>query len=348
MAPFSSRVLSDSTITAISMPDHVWTPLPALSALAPTSVDSSALEIPISGRWLIVGALLSLFAVMLLMWNAGLTLDLHSPMNAALLSVAFVACALRYTYRNPDTRAQRIMRDAAEYIGLFTMVVVMGALASYPVAAKTAGYVDATLERIDHIFRFDWVAWYDVTAAHRSLQILGSIAYASIYVTPIVLLCHFAMADRKAEARSFIASFWLAAIMTLMLFMAFPAAGPLAFLVHGPIPYMPTSALYQSELIPVLRDGVFREVSLGTLRGLVCAPSFHTTSAVLYMLTAWSAGSLRWPLIAVNCAMLLSIPVEGTHYLADMIGGTLVGIVAFTALKVLSRRLLMRTILDIS
>lgn len=330
MALSRSRVLGDTATISMLVPERV-----RLHVVP--QVDEC--EFPIAGRWLVVGALLSLAGVILWMWAERLTLDPYAPVNAVFLSVAMLAGSLRYAYRAPASRAQRITRDTAEYIGLFTMICVLGALASYPAAVGTTGYVDATLERIDRIFRFNWVGWYDITAAHRSLQIMGGIAYASIYLTPVILLTYFAHADRKAEARAFIASFWVAALLTLMLFMAFPAEGPLAYLVHGPIPYMPTSALYQSELIPVLRDGSFHQVSLGAMRGLVCAPSFHTTSAVLFMLTAWPVRSLRWPLIAVNCAMLLSIPVEGTHYLADMIGGALVALVAFTALKVVGRKL---------
>lgn len=291
---------------------------------------------------MVIGALLSLCGVALMMRHANLRFDFFAPVNGVLLSAALLAGSIRFAYRLPTTRTQRIARDAAEYLGLFTMLCVLGALASYPAAAGTSGYVDATLERIDRIFRFNWVGWYDFTVAHRSLQILGGIAYASIYVTPIIILCYYAQADRKAEARAFIASFWVAAILTLVLFMAFPAEGPLAYLLHGPVPYMPTSALYQSQLIPVLRSGSLQEVSLSSLRGLVCAPSFHTTSAVLFMLFAWPVRSLRWPLICLNVAMLLSIPVEGTHYLADMIGGALVAIVAFTALKFVSRKLVLR------
>lgn len=330
MASSRSRALGDPAIISALRPERV-----RLHVVP--QVDDR--EIPIPGGVLVIGALMSLGGVMLWMWIERLTLDPYAPVNGVLLSLALLAVSLRYAYRSPRSRAQRITRDTAEYIGLFTMICVLGALASYPAAVGTTGYVDATLERIDRIFRFNWVSWYDVTAAHRSLQIIGGIAYASIYLTPAILLVYFAQADRKVEARAFIASFWVAALLTLMLFMAFPAEGPLAYLVHGPIPYMPTSALYQSQLIPVLRDGSLHQVSLGALRGLVCAPSFHTTSATLFMLTAWPVRSLRWPMIAINCAMLLSIPVEGTHYLADMIGGVLVALVAFTALKVVGRSL---------
>jgi hypothetical protein len=337
LAPYRSPYLTEPATLSIATP---------LRPISDSIANFDDIEVPIPLGWMMAGLVLSFIGVTLLMWNAHLTLDPNTPANGALLFVMALAGLIRYTYRAPKSRTQRISRDAAEYLGMFIVVVVLGALASYPVAVGTTGYVDMTLEQIDQFFRFNWVGWYDFTVAHKSLQLLGSLVYASIYLTPVILLSYFAQADRKAEARVFIASFWAAAIFTLMLFVAFPAQGPLAFLVHGPISYMPTSALYQSELIPVLRDGTFHQVSLGALRGLVCAPSFHTTSAVLYMLAAWPIRSLRWPLIALNCAMLLSVPVEGTHYLADMIGGALVALVAYAVFKFLAKRLLLRKTLD--
>jgi membrane-associated phospholipid phosphatase len=91
---------------------------------------------------------------------------------------------------------------------------------------------------------------------------------------------------------------------------------------------MPTSALYQEQLIPALRARTFTRVDLGALRGLVCAPSFHTVCAVLYILTAWPIKKLRWWLVGLNIVMLLAVPVEGTHYLTDMIAGMLVALFA--------------------
>ncbi len=215
-----------------------------------------------------------------------------------------------------------------EYVGLFILICLLGAVASYPAAAASAGFVDPSLLRIDRLLHFNWIGWYDVVSAHPALQALGTAAYLSIYVTPAVLFCYFALADRRADARRFLANFWLAAAIALVLFVQLPALGPLAFLWHGPIPYMPTSALYQAQLIPALRSHEIHDIGLGTLRGLVCAPSFHTTSAVLYMSAAWRIARLRWPLVTVNLAMLLATPVEGTHYLTDMIVGALVAIAA--------------------
>ena len=111
------------------------------------------------------------------------------------------------------------------------------------------------------------------------------------------------------------------------------AVGPLSYLWHGPLPYLPESEEWQAALIPALRAHQVHYVDLAQLRGLVSAPSFHTVAAVLYIRAAWPHRELRAPLVAVNAAMLLSTPVEGTHYLIDMILGAVVAVVAIVAVR---------------
>jgi membrane-associated phospholipid phosphatase len=291
----------------------------------------------IPGRWFAIGMGLSLVVVAAMLIRAGLTIELATASGGIFCSAAVLAAGLRYRLRDPRAQWQRTARDMAEYVGLFGLISLLGAVASYPAAAASTGFVDPSLARIDHALHFSWIGWYDVVSAHPLLQWIGAAAYASIFVTPALLLGYFAYADRRADARLFMATFWLAAVLTLVLFLRFPAEGPLAFLWHGPIPYMPASALYQSQLIPELRSHGIHDITLGNLHGLVCAPSFHTTSAVLYIATAWRAPLLRWPIIALNVAMLLATPVEGTHYLTDMICGALVAIAAIVVTGILIR-----------
>ena len=282
----------------------------------------------IPGIWLAAGALLSFAALVALMAWERLRIDPWAASTLSLGALATLAGVVLYARRRPGTRAQQIVRDISEYVGLFALIALMGATATYPLSAGSYAFVDPWLQRIDALLHFNWIAWYDFVAAHRSLQLLGTIAYQSIYVTPALLLGYFAWTNRRAEARLFIVTFWLAALLTLLLFPFIPAEGPLAFLWRGPIPYMPESALYQASLIPELRQHALHHVDLGALRGLVSAPSFHTASAVLYIAAGWSIRPLRWPTLALNLAMLLSTPVEGTHYLADMLAGALVAIMA--------------------
>lgn len=242
---------------------------------------------------------------------------------ACALSLGLLAC-LRVWARAAVDPFRRWLRDFAEDMLLFCAIALLGVLASYPLAASTHGYVDATLQRWDTALHFDWIAWYRGVTSHPVLRRLGEAAYATIYVSPFLLLGWFAKTGQRFEARRFLLAFWLAEVLTLLLFREFPAEGPLAFLWHGPIPYMPTSALYQHQLIPALRLHHVSGIDLGALRGLVCAPSFHTASAVLYMWAAWPVVQLRRVVVPLNCAMLLATPIEGTHYLSDMIAGAAV------------------------
>jgi len=264
-----------------------------------------------------------------LLW-AGIKIEIEATSTAILRGVAVLAIVIRSIFRDTRIRAHRVLRNGAEYFGYFVLICVLAVLASYPAAAESSGFADPSLERVDRLMRFDWVSWYAWVSVHPALQFAGRLAYASIFVTPVILLGYFAYAERRRDATQFLISFWLAAILTLAIFTQLPAIGPLAFLWHGPIPYMPTSALYHVYLIEALRQHQIHWIALGDLHGLVCTPSFHTASAVLFIAFAWRIPALRWQLIGVNVAMILATPVEGTHYLVDMLVGA--GVACFSLL----------------
>jgi membrane-associated phospholipid phosphatase len=287
----------------------------------------------IPGRWIasalacsgcVVAAMLMFTGIVIIPENRGFA--------AAGLPIALLLAA-RIGLRQPHSLVQRQIRDFCEYMLVFLTIALLGVFASYAAAAQTSGFADPALQRIDLALHFDWLAWYRAVCSYRVLQYVGSAAYDTIYVSPIVLLAYFARVQSRFAAHRFLLTFWLGVLLTIVLFPLVPAAGPLAYLWHGPIPYMPTSALYQEQMIPALRAHLVRDIDLGALRGLVCAPSFHTVSAVLYITAAWPVRTLRWLIVPLNLAMLLATPVEGTHYLIDMIAGLLVAIVATFAAK---------------
>ena len=281
-----------------------------------------------------LGLLLLLLAGSLVC-TAAMLLREHETIRASgpgailfILGVA-VTVLVAFAFRRPSGRRQRMARDLAEYVGLFGMTCMIGAVASYPDAAASSGYVDRALERADRTLHFDWIGMYQIVADHPLLQVIGAAAYQSIYITPAVLFGYYAWTNRRAEAHRFILAFWLAAIITLVLFAWLPAAGPLAYLWHGPIRYMPQSALYQAQLIPALRSHAGREViDLDALHGLVSAPSFHAASGILFIAFAWRLPRVGKPLVALNLLMLASTPIEGTHYLIDVLGGMMVALCA--------------------
>ena len=289
-------------------------------------------EVPaIPGKWLAGCMAVSMIVLAGLMHQAGLSLNPAAASNEPFYACGALAIGLRVGLRRRATRRQRFVGDIAESFAVFTAIALIGAVASYPAAAESRGLVDPGLVRLDTAMGFNWVSWYRITAAHPALQVAGRFAYQSIYWTPAVILGAFAWAGRLDLTRMFLLRFWVAALLTLLLFRLMPAVGPLAYQWRGPVPYMPESALWEAQLIPALRQHQVHLVDLGRLRGLVSVPSFHAAAAVLYMGAARPLARLRWPVVAVNTLMLLATPVEGTHYLADLIAGGMVAGVAWSA-----------------
>lgn len=287
---------------------------------------SSRYRATLPGLWMIGGAGVGVAIVCALMFRAGLVIDFTARSMIPFYVSGALALALCTGFRNGETRRQRLLRDLAEYLALGMLIAVAGALASYPAAAQTRGFIDPTLMRADAMLGLDWLAWYRLVAAHPSLQVAGRIAYDAIFWMPGLLLAAFAWDERRDRARALLATLAVAAAITLMLFRLAPAVGPLAYMWHGPLPYLPESALWQPQLIPPLREHLIRVVDLGELRGLVSFPSFHTAAGVIFIVAGWPVRRLRWPVTAVNAAMLLATPVEGTHYFVDMIAGALVAL----------------------
>lgn len=273
----------------------------------------------------------------LLLWSAGLSIDPFAHSNIPYYGILAIGPLVRGWCLRDRRRWSLVLADVVEYYTLFMALALIGAVSSYPIAAMSQGFADAGLQRVDELLQFDWLAWYRTVAAHRSLQLLGVAAYQSIFLTPALLLGWFALTGQRRQAHRFLAAFAIAAVITLAIYSQMPAVGPFSYLWHDPIPYMPVSELWQPDLIPALRAHTLTVVDLGQLRGLVSAPSFHAASATLYIAGAQKCGPLRWWLTAIPCAMLLSTPVEGTHYLIDLILGAGVALVAWFLATLLIR-----------
>lgn len=308
----------------------------AIDGSRSTEAAPATIEIPATA--LVICGSVSLAALAVLMRLAHLSLVV-SPDVIVCAVVGFAALVLLGLIASRGVNGQPDAASAfVEYAGLLAFVSLLGVIATYPVAFFSRHFSDPMLESIDQALRFNWVAWYEVVAAHRFLQLLERAFYDSVFVTPLVIAATFAWSRQRSRAHLLIASYWLAVVVTLLLFALFPAKGPLAMSWHGAIPYMPESALDQATIIEALKQHRLHEVRLDALHGLVGAPSFHTTAAMLFIIAAWPIERLRWPVLLVNLLMLASIPVEGTHYLADMIAGIAVALFAQGTMSVLLRR----------
>jgi hypothetical protein len=283
-------------------PSHLW-----LLALAATVLTAGALR------------------------TAGLSLDLTGAGPLLLFgALAGGAAACRGRMKHP-WRARAV--DLAECWFLFTLFSMLGAVASYAVAATSTGYADAHLIAADRAVGLDWLATYRFVAARPALADLTTMAYQSIFVSPLLVLAGLVCSGRSERARTFVLAYALALAATLVLFHWFPARSVVPLLGPDPV-HLPVTGLFQPVIIDALRTGTLRTVSLAELHGLISFPSFHAVAAILFAWAAWPLRPLGGPILVINLAMLAATPVEGAHYFVDLAGG---GAVALLALAMVRR-----------
>ena len=118
-----------------------------------------------------------------------------------------------------------------------------------------------------------------------------------------------------------------ASILTSIIFALFPARG--VYLHYGVsldgVVKIGTFNFHHG--LDYLRGGG-RQISRSLMTGLVSFPSYHMAEVVLFTWAGWSVKWLRWPLLALNLVVVVSIPIIGAHYFIDVVGGAIVATVA--------------------
>src|SRR5205085_8924479 len=116
--------------------------------------------------------------------------------------------------------------------------------------------------------------------------------------------------------RIYVLAFVLAALITVAVSAALPAAGAW--------PYYGLSATDAAPILPVvsaswpvfdgLRDGSLRTLVAVGSEGIITFPSLHAGLAVIVIIAAWPLPVLRWVFLAVDATMLVATPIDGSHY----------------------------------
>ncbi len=118
-----------------------------------------------------------------------------------------------------------------------------------------------------------------------------------------------------------------AGFITVVLFMFIPAIGN----------YDQTEAASHNEPIrqrmTALSNNEISVVRLADVEGIICAPSFHTITAVLLIGAFWHIAGMRWWALGLNGLMILSTVPTGGHYVVDVLLGLLVAAATMTLFR---------------
>lgn len=226
---------------------------------------------------------------------------------------------------------RRLEREALvlRSLGELTIVTVTIGLLSYAGSAMAMPLRDSWFHSWDQALGFDWMYWLGVLNDRPTLHRVLAFVYHTMLWQSFGLVILLGVFLRYRALKQFLVAYLLCAVATVAIATAIPAMSPLVHFGLTPADYpniqLAVSLEFQEHAL-AMRDGSMRLIDLGGAQGLVTFPSFHTVSAVLLAIGFWQIPYVRWPALALNALMLISIPIEGSHYLVDVLAGVVVAI----------------------
>ena len=285
--------------------------------------------------WSLIGLLTIAYAATFT--AMGLGSNPREILIAVAISAALLGGSVVYATIRPDERLSRLMRGMVE---LLLLSLLCGKL-SYAASSLGLPLWDEAFVRWDHALGFDWRHWLEVVNGSPRIHQVLALAYGSMLPQFGLLVVALATCRAFRTLDTFLLAFGISATVTVTIAAFMPAVSPLIHLEIKPADYpniVLAVPLAFADQIEALRQGTLRLVDISGSHGLITFPSFHTVGAIL-LIAGWSRIPwLRWPGIVLNLVMLASIPIEGSHYLVDILAGAALATAAWLGARALLDR----------
>ena len=245
------------------------------------------------------------------------------PVLAALFLLTIAAF---YSTLRPVPR----LAELASYGAGWIVLSLVGGVGTYIASSAARPLQDEAFALLDASLGFDWVAWSHFVRSHSALTETLRFAYASFMPQIVFSLTVFAFMQVPGRNHELLLAAWAALLATCLVSAVLPAMGP--WVHFGFPPLLPSDVAYVPHVLALRKDTPPAFV-LTAMQGIVCCPSYHSVMAILL---TYAHRGLRWslpPVAVLNGLMLLSIPSEGGHYLADMLASVPVMLLALGAVR---------------
>jgi membrane-associated phospholipid phosphatase len=247
----------------------------------------------------------------------------------------FAAGQWLYQTRRPDPRLAAALGSTAQLVA-FSAV---GAPLSYLAASLNFPLYDHWFEAADKVFGLDWFGLFDWLKGHATAGFLLRLVYLSLMPQTLVVILALSLAGHFAALRIFVLAFVFAALVTIAISAFWPAQG--VWLLHGVTASdglrLPVSATSWPVFLG-LRDGTFRLLMAGGAEGIITFPSLHSALALILAVAFWPLPALRWIGVGLNTIMMVSIPIDGSHYFTDMLAGIVIAVACLLAARAMVQR----------
>ena len=257
---------------------------------------------------------------------AGFAVAWHSFLAPLCGALGLLTGQHYYSRYREDVRLAGALGTTAQVIAFAAVAAPLSYL-----AASCAQFpnIDRWLEFADKALGFDWFAVLDWLKAHPETAFGLRIIYSTLMLQVLMVVLVLALTGRIAELRAFVISFMVMTLAVIALSTPWPAQGP--WVVHhlvGKDGLVPPASAGAWPLMAGLRDGTVRTLMAAGADGVITFPSLHTALAITVTAALWPIRAVRWFMIPLNALMMASIPIEGSHYLVDMLSGGAVALAA--------------------
>ena len=209
----------------------------------------------------------------------------------------------------------------------------LGVALSYMLTRGNGALWDVRLAQWDLAFGFVWldyVRWVDQSPL---LTMVLRVAYASLIPQIIVLVLALGFTLRVTELRAVMLSAIICGTICIVVSGYFPAiSNPAHFGLTGRDfdNVNPWGGYLHLADFRALRDGSFSTLDLSKAQGIITFPSYHAGLSLVTMWGFWISRMtwLRWSGMTLAALTIAATPVDGGHYLVDVLGGVVIAIVS--------------------
>jgi len=245
--------------------------------------------------------------------------DMPAYLRLAAMGAVMLALGLYYQIRRREP-ALAAMALGAAFLILFSMAA---GLLNYFLLTVAGPRIDRALEAADRALGFDWYATMLAMADRPLLNLFFFNIYNAVLPEIALVLVALAWSGRAEKVYRYCLAIGMGAVIAIGFWTLLPSLGAKSLYTLPPRVaahmVLTVDTGYGKALVALLRDGP-GFITPSDLRGLIAFPSYHGVLALLVAFHAWPLRWLRWPLVALNAAVLVTTPVQGGHHLVDVLG----------------------------
>lgn len=260
-----------------------------------------------------------------------------SFVKPALVLSALLSASLFYRLVREDQPLAEALAGAAQLVAFASVAAPL----SYVAASAAFPLWDMELAAWDHRLGFDWMAWLAFLNTIPLLHATMALAYASFAVQTTAVVIALGIAGRALHLRVFVLAFICTTLATIAVSTIIPAQGVWGYW-HLSLSDSPTIVPMTRDLpLPVffgLRDGTYRHLVAENAEGIISFPSLHAALGLLFIFALWPVKQVRWIALALNLVMIAATPVDGSHYICDVIAGLFLATLSWVAVRRLVSR----------